>query len=48
MPISVRIHPVMMEVGMEHGVLRAWLAAMDDLTAAQRLELEEVLAGVGG
>jgi transposase-like protein len=34
-----------MEVGMEPGVFRAWLAAMDDLTAAQRLELEEVLAG---
>lgn len=30
---------------MEHGVFRAWLAAIDDLTAAQRLELEEVLAG---
>ncbi len=30
---------------MEHGVFRAWLAAVDDLTTAQRLELEEVLAG---
>ena len=30
---------------MEHGVFREWLAAVDDLTTAQRLELEEVLAG---
>ena len=30
---------------MEHGVFRAWLAEVDDLTVDQRLELEEVLAG---
>lgn len=30
---------------MEHSVFRTWLAAVDDLTAAQRQELEEVLAG---
>ncbi len=30
---------------MEHGVFRTWLAQVDDLTVAQRLELEEVLAG---
>ena len=30
---------------MEHGAFRAWLAAVDELTAAQRQELEEVLAG---
>ena len=30
---------------MEHGVCRAWLAEVDDLTVDQRLELEEVLAG---
>src|SRR3954471_8318498 len=30
---------------MEHGVFRAWLAEVDDLTIEQRLELEEVLAG---
>ena len=30
---------------MEHGVFRAWLAEVDDLTEDQRLELEEVLAG---
>ena len=30
---------------MEHGVFRAWLAEVDDLTDDQRLELEEVLAG---
>ncbi len=30
---------------MEHGAFRAWLAEVDDLTADQRLELEEVLAG---
>jgi hypothetical protein len=29
---------------MEHGVFRAWLAEVDDLTVEQRLELEEVLA----
>jgi transposase-like protein len=34
-----------MEVVMEHGIFRAWLAQVDDLTVAQRLELEEVLAG---
>jgi hypothetical protein len=30
---------------MEHGVFRAWLAEVDDLTVDQRRELEEVLAG---
>ena len=30
---------------MEHRAFRAWLAEVDDLTADQRLELEEVLAG---
>jgi len=30
---------------MEHGVFRAWLAEVDDLTDDQRRELEEVLAG---
>lgn len=30
---------------MEHGSFRGWLAQVDDLTVAQRLELEEVLAG---
>lgn len=35
-----------MEVGMEHGAFRAWLAAVDELTATQRQELEEVLAGL--
>jgi len=30
---------------MDHGVFRAWLAEIDDLTVEQRLELEEVLAG---
>jgi len=30
---------------MEHSVFRAWLASVDDLTTAQRLELEELLAG---
>jgi len=30
---------------MEHGAFRAWLAAVDELTATQRQELEEVLAG---
>lgn len=30
---------------MDHGVFRTWLAQVDDLTASQRLELEEVLAG---
>ena len=30
---------------MEHVAFRAWLAKVDDLTADQRLELEEVLAG---
>ena len=30
---------------MEHGAFRAWLAEVEDLTADQRLELEEVLAG---
>src|SRR3954467_2830412 len=30
---------------MEHGVFRAWLWGVDDLTVEQRLELEEVLAG---
>ncbi len=30
---------------MEPGAFRAWLAEVDDLTADQRLELEEVLAG---
>src|SRR5687768_2465945 len=34
-----------MEFVMEHGVFRAWLAEVDDLTVDQRLELEEVLAG---
>jgi transposase-like protein len=33
-----------MEVVMEHGIFRAWLAEVDDLTVDQRLELEEVLA----
>src|SRR4051812_49621396 len=33
------------EFVMEHGVFRAWLAEVDDLTDDQRLELEEVLAG---
>src|SRR3954465_13373729 len=36
---------VVMEFVMEHGVFRAWLAEVDDLTVDQRLELEEVLAG---
>ena len=30
---------------MDHGVFRGWLAQVDDLTVAQRLELEGVLAG---
>lgn len=30
---------------MEHGAFRTWLAQVDDLTDAQRLELEAVLAG---
>ena len=30
---------------MEHGIFRAWLPVVDDLTAAQRVELEEVLTG---
>ncbi len=30
---------------MDHGLFRGWLAQVDDLTVAQRLELEEVLAG---
>ena len=30
---------------MEHGTFRTWLAQVDDLTVAQRLELEGVLAG---
>jgi transposase-like protein len=34
-----------MEFVMEHGVFRAWLAEVDDLTDDQRRELEEVLAG---
>jgi hypothetical protein len=34
-----------MEFAMEHGVFRAWLAEVDDLTVDQRRELEEVLAG---
>src|SRR5687768_9927789 len=34
-----------MEFVMKHGVFRAWLAEVDDLTDDQRLELEEVLAG---
>jgi hypothetical protein len=33
------------EFVMEHGVFRAWLAEVDDLTDDQRRELEEVLAG---
>jgi len=33
------------EFVMEHGVFRAWLAEVDDLTVDQRRELEEVLAG---
>src|SRR3954451_15734797 len=40
-----RIRPVLMEFVMEHGVFRAWLAEVDDLTDDQRRELEEVLAG---
>jgi rubredoxin len=35
----------LVEFVMEHGVFRAWLAEVDDLTVDQRLELEEVLAG---
>ncbi len=30
---------------MEHGIYRAWLAAVDDLSVEQRVELGEVLAG---
>ena len=30
---------------MELSTFRTWLAQVDDLTVAQRLELEEVLAG---
>src|SRR3954470_14468557 len=44
MPTSARIYRVLMEVIMEHSIFRAWLAGVDDLTAGQRLELEEVLA----
>src|SRR5208283_4616276 len=46
-PKSVRMDCVLMEVLMEHGAFRAWLAEVDDLTADQRLELDEVLAGRG-
>jgi transposase-like protein len=35
----------MVEIIMDHGLFRGWLAQVDDLTVAQRLELEEVLAG---
>jgi len=35
----------MMEIVMDHGVFRAWLAQVDDLSVTQRLELEEVLVG---
>ncbi len=35
----------MMEIVMDHGVFRAWLAQVDDLSVAQRQELEEVLVG---
>jgi transposase-like protein len=34
-----------MEFAMEHGTFQAWLAKVDDLTADQRRELAEVLAG---
>jgi transposase-like protein len=45
MALSARIYRVLVEVGMEHDIFRAWLAEVDDLTVAQRMELEAVLAG---
>jgi hypothetical protein len=40
-PISGRIAVVLLAVGREHGPVRAWLAAVDERTAARRRNLEE-------